>query len=302
MQKIVVIGGGSGIFNVLKGLKFFEDVEVTVLVSVADDGGSSGLLRDEYGFLPAGDVRKSLVALSNTPKIMRDLFNYRFKEGSVSGHSFGNLFLTALNDVAGSFEQAIATAGKILNVRGKVYPISLNNFRLCAELSDGSIVKGETNIDVPKHDPTLKIKKLFLDSEANIFSKARRAILNADKIVIGPGDLYTSLVPNLLVKGVVNSITDSSAKKIYVCNLMTKYGETDGFKVGDFLQVLSEYVSFDYILINKVKFYEKVLEKYSKEKAFPVEIDVEGVLGEFAEIGEIIRHHPYNTAKVIVDL
>lgn len=306
MQKIVVIGGGSGIFNVLRGLRDTKNVKITALVSVADDGGSTGLLRDEYGFLPPGDIRKCLIALSRSPKILRDLFNYRFnKKGSVSGHSFGNLFLTALRDLTCSDERAISLAGQLLDVKGRVYPISLDKFKLCAELDNGEIVKGEKNIDIPKHDTKNKIVNVFLDRKAEIYSKAKKAILEADKIVVGPGDLYTSLVPNFLVCGVGNALKKSKAKKIFFVNLFTKDGESNGFKVGDFVKVMEKYssIKFDSIFVHNLEFDSEVKKRYALDKSYVVENDLDNViLGDFAEGRNVIRHSPKKVARAIYRL
>src|SRR3989338_10208038 len=237
-KKIVVIGGGTGTFTVLSGLKKYP-VELTAIVSMADDGGSTGVLRDEFGMLPAGDIRRALVALSSYPeKFLTDLFTYRFRDSEVDGHNFGNLILVALERVTGSFEHAVAAASRLLDVRGRVLPVTFSDVRLYAELENGEIIKGETNIDIPKHDGRLLIRRVWLQPKGRANPKALNAIMNADMIIIGPGYLFTSIIPNFLVSGIQNALWKSKAKKVYVANLMTKYGETNGFSGADFLAVL----------------------------------------------------------------
>ena len=222
VKKIVTIGGGAGSFTVLKGLKKYP-IAITAIVTTFDSGGSSGLLRDEFGILPPGDVRRCLVALSEEEKILRRLFMFRFeKKSSLQGHSFGNLFLTALSSIFKDDNLAIEKAGELLNINGKVLPVSLSKSHLCATLEDGTIIEGETNIDIPKHDSESKIKKIFLEPKAKLNSKARKAIMEADIIVVGPGDLYTSIIPNFLVGGMLEAMKKTKAKKIYIANLMTK--------------------------------------------------------------------------------
>ncbi|MBT7903681.1 YvcK family protein [Candidatus Woesearchaeota archaeon] len=314
MKKIVVIGGGSGIFNLLRGLKK-KECKVTAIVSMMDSGGSTGVLRDEYGILPPGDVRKCLVALSESSELMKDLFQYRFPVGGLKGHSFGNLFLTALTQLTGSEEQAILEAGRVLKIKGLVIPVTLDKCNLCAELENGAVVKGETNIDVPKHDPNLKIDKMFLEPGANAHYGAIKAIEYADLVVIGPGDLYSSLVPNLLVKGISDALQKSSATKIYVCNLMTKHGESTGFCASDFLRVVKLHsgVRFDHVICNdfsQVILPRETLDKYAKEKAYPVVVDFEKL--KFNGINiisknllsnlKLLRHDPKKISDLIYSL
>jgi uncharacterized cofD-like protein len=235
---------------------------------MADDGGSSGVLRDEYGVLPPGDIRRALVALSRSDKALRDLFGYRFRSGSLSGHSFGNIFLSTLEKTTGSFSMAVKKAHEVLNVQGMVIPVTLARTRLFAELENGEIIKGETNIDIPKHDPRLKIKKVSLMPPAKANPDAIETIKEADFIIIGPGDLYTSIVPNLLVEGISEAIKKSKAKKAYIVNLMTKYGETNGFDAGDFVGVIEGHLGknvVDYFVMNKKEPAEDLLEFYKKK-------------------------------------
>jgi uncharacterized cofD-like protein len=310
--KIVVIGGGTGVFTVLSGLKNYP-VELAAVISMADDGGSTGVLREEFGILPPGDVRRVLVAMSHSDdRLLSDLFNYRFAEGGLKGHAFGNIMLTALERITGSFEEAVSEAARLLGVRGNVLPVTFDNVRLCAELENGSVIRGETNIDIPKHDGRLKIKNLFLKPEAKINPRARAAILEADMIVIGPGDLYTSILPNLIVKGVAEAISESKARKVYVVNLMTKWGETNGFKAADFIAAVEKYLgkgTLDYTLINtkrpspeRLKYYEKESAEFVEPGEFLRLKKPIPVLGDFLRRRGFIRHDPERLAKVLVSL
>lgn len=309
----MVIGGGTGVFSALSGLKhYFTDL--TAVVTMADDGGSTGMLREEFGILPPGDIRRALLALSRSEnQTLRDLWSYRFKEGSgLHGHSFGNLMLTALERITGSFEGAIAEASKILECEGGAVPVTLNQPKLFAELENGQTIAGETNIDIPAHDGNLKIKRVWLSPVAKINPALRRVLLAADAIVIGPGDLYTSIVPNLLVSGVPEIIKKSKAKKIYVVNLMTKFGETNGFRAKDFVEAIERYLGkgvLDYVLVNTKRPERERLKKYAMEKAAFVEFDEmpvnEGVVPICADLLRprgFLRHDPEELAKVIVSL
>jgi len=228
MKKIVVIGGGTGSYTVLKGLKVYP-LQISAIVSMFDSGGSTGKLRDNLGVLPPGDLRRCLIALADDDKenILRDLFSFRF-EGGVGNHSLGNLIITASEKNYGSLSAGIKKIGQLLNMRGKVIPVSLENSHLRAELKDGSIINGENNIDVPTNERS-PINKISLNPSVIINEEAKVAILEADLVVIGPGDLYTSLIPNLLVDGVVEALQKTNARLVYICNLMTKKGETDGY-------------------------------------------------------------------------
>lgn len=316
-KHIVVIGGGTGTYTVLSGLKKYP-VMLSAIISMADDGGSTGLLREEFGMLPAGDVRCALVALSSLEnEFLAKLFTYRFKEGGINGHSFGNLILTALERTTGSFENAIEKAAELLKVeKGNVIPVTLSDVRLFAELEDGSIIKGETNIDIPKHDGTLKISRVWLEPKARANIKAVRAIKRADLIVIGPGDLYTSIIPNLLVAGVQKALLETKARKVYVMNLMTKFGETHGFVAQDFLHTLEAYLEpnfFDGVIINTAKPQESILRTYRKEQAFLVDNYFERIKPGYRRAfklikaplvrpGALIRHDIKNLAETIYKL
>ena len=312
-RKVVVIGGGTGVFSVLSGLKHYFG-NLSAIVTMADDGGSTGILREEFGILPPGDIRRALLALSTSPnKILPELFSYRFKEGSgLHGHNFGNLLLTALERITGSFEEAIQRAGELLQVRGRVVPVTLSRPRLFAELESGEIIEGETNIDIPSHDGNLKIKKTWLNPPSKINPRARTEILSADAIVIGPGDLYTSIVPNLLVRGLPEALRRSKGKKIYVTNLMTKFGETNGFSAGRFIEVVQEYLGagvLDYALVNTKRPPKSRLKKYAMERSVFVEFDDVPLKNKplpiFADLLRpkgFLRHDPEKLAKLIVSL
>ena len=266
-KNIVVIGGGTGTFTVLSGLKKYPH-NLTAIVSMADDGGSTGRLRDELGVLPPGDIRQCLVALSEADLILRDLFNYRFENGCLEGHSFGNLFISAFEKITGDLDKALEEVGNVLKIKGKVLPVTLDNVRLKAELENNKKVEGEREINKSWLISKLGIKKLFLNPSAKANPKAVKAILEADVIVVGPGNIYCSIVPNFLVKGIPEAIRKSKALKIYNCNLMTKHGHTDGFKVSDFVNKVEEYLGnkvFDYSVYNTKKPSVAFLRKYSHE-------------------------------------
>ncbi len=310
MKHIVVIGGGTGVFTVLSGLKKYP-YELTAILTMADNGGSSGVLREEFGILPPGDIRRALVALSPSSSVLAKLFTYRFKDGEgLKGHSFGNLFLTALERITGDFSKAISEAAKILSIKGKILPVTLDKTRLFAKLENNYLVVGETNIDIPKHDPRLSIKEIFLNPPAKANKEAIKAIKEADFIIIGPGDLYSSILPNFLVKGIKEAIVKSKAKKIYVLNIMTKNGETNNFKASDFVKILEKYLGkgvIDYILVNSSKPKARYLNKYLKEKAQVVIFDKKNFRGSKYKViiapllrnSPLLRHDPEKLAKAI---
>jgi uncharacterized cofD-like protein len=260
-QKIVTIGGGTGSFVVLSGLKNYP-IELSAIVSMADNGGSTGILRDELGVLPPGDVRQCLVALSESSETMRELFNYRFSQGRLSGHNFGNLFLSALEKVSGDFGVAVKESSKILRIKGEVIPVTLDDINLEATLANGKKIKGED--DFQKSDlRSLESVKLCPSAKANPL--AIQAIRSADKIVINSGNLYCSIIPNFLVKNLAAEIAKSKAKKIYVSNLMTTNGQTNNFSVQDFVALIEKYLgegTLDYVIYNQEKPNQKVLKKY----------------------------------------
>jgi len=312
-KKVVRIGGGSSGYIILRGLKQFP-LDITAVVNMFDNGGSSGVLRDEFGILPPGDVRRALAALADDTQssILRDLFNFRFKEGSVSGHSFGNLFLAALTEIYGSDIEAIRKASEVLKIKGKVLPVSLDKSNIHAILQDGTEVVGETNIDVPKHDGAVPIKRIFLDPPAHLYEETEESLRDADVIVIGPGDLYTSIISNFLVGGMPKALQESKAKKVVVCNLMTKWGETNGFSSSDMIRELLKYTGlkkFDYVICNTKEPSKKLLDAYARENKFPMRYDdtlgqyaTKVVTGDFYSEADIARHDPEKIARVIAEL
>ena len=246
--RIVAIGGGTGMSTLLRGLKTYTS-NLSAILTVADDGGSSGRLRDEYRVLPPGDFRQCLIALADAEPLMKQLFDHRFKEGSLDGHSFGNLFIMAMADVTGNFEHALRESGKVLAVKGTIVPSTLQDVTLVASIN-GSNVEGESKI--PKQNG--RISQVFLKPDGALVNpEATQAILAAELIVIGPGSLYTSILPNLLVEGMVEAIKASPALKLLVCNLASQMGETDGYGVDDYLHVIQDHVGgnlFDFVLVN----------------------------------------------------
>ena len=320
--KIVVIGGGTGTFVALLGLKKYP-VELTAIVTMMDSGGSSGRLRDELGVLPPGDIRQCLVALAKSSRLLREMFNYRFEEGGLKGHTFGNIFLSTLAKTTGSMKKAIDEVGKILRIHGRVVPVTFDKSDLCVELEDGTIIEGETHIDVvAKKEKRAKIKRAFLKPVIVANPDAINAILTADIILIGPGDLYTSIIPNLLVKEVAAAIKKSKARKIFALNLMTKYGQTTGYKASDHVSNLEKYLGkdvLDIIIVNTKTPKKETLAWYSDYDEHPVKNDLKGAQQEIIEANlikdvvlaktladplkrSIIRHDPEKLAKEVIKL
>src|SRR5580698_4232640 len=307
--KIVAIGGGTGLSTLLRGLKR-RTSNLTAVVTVSDDGGSSGRLQKELGVLPPGDIRNCLVALADDEALVTDLFRYRFTEGEgLSGHSFGNLFLAAMSGITGNFDQAIKESSRVLNVVGRVLPATLGVVRLCAELDDGTILEGESNISNAKHP----IKRVFFDPPAAApLEEVIAAIREADAIVLGPGSLFTSVAPNFLVSRIAREVADAQAVKMYVCNVMTQPGETDGMSAADHVKALltnaGERVC-DYVIVNDQP-PSRLLAAYAQEGQVPVEPDVERIaaLGlepvRAAVIGETetVRHDPDKLAAVVLGI
>ncbi|MBM3198255.1 MAG: YvcK family protein [Chlamydiae bacterium] len=276
-KKIVVIGGGTGNFSVLRGLKNY-DVDISAIVSMADDGGSTGILRDELGVLPPGDVRQCLVALSNSSSMMRSLMNYRFENGGLGGHSFGNLFLSALEKVTGSFEKAVEEVGKILFIKGKVIPVTTHQVRLKMILNNRKMLEGEKEIYLSQ-EIDQGYKSIFLEPYAQANPRAIDEIMNADLVVLGPGGLHTSLIPNLLVEGVCEALQKSANKKVFIVNLMNRRGQTTGFKVSTYVKEISQFLGgdlFDYIIVNNQQPPEPLLAMYAEEG----ELIVNDLIGE----------------------
>jgi uncharacterized cofD-like protein len=281
-KKVVVIGGGTGSFTLLSSFKNYTH-SITALVNMVDDGGSTGILRDELGVLPPGDIRQCLVALSNEPSL-REVFNYRFDRGSLKGHALGNLFLTALEKMSGNFAEGVELASRILNITGSVEPITLTNVRLVANDKTGKEVKGQYEIT----DKELQVDhpKLWLEPEAVANPKALKAIKEADVIIIAPGNLYGSLAPALIVPGIGHALQRSNAKKVYVCNLVTKPGQTDNFTVKDFADEIERFAGghfLDIVLYNTEKPNDDLLRKYAKDGECAVGYNV-----------DILKHARYN--------
>jgi uncharacterized cofD-like protein len=275
--KVVVIGGGTGLSTLLRGIKDYS-ANITAIVTVADDGGSSGRIRREMGMLPPGDIRNCIASLADEEKLLTELFQYRFTAGEgLNGHSFGNLFLTALNDITGSLEGAIDASSKVLAVRGKVLPSTLSDVTLWARFADGKIVEGESNIpemggkiiELGCHPPNPPATPAVI-----------KAIEQAQYIILGPGSLYTSIIPNLLIPEIRDAIAKSSAPKIYVCNIMTQKGETDGYTVSDHIRAIDQVCGgeiFDAVLVQGRSPSEDVLRKYAQKDCHPVYLDREEV-------------------------
>lgn len=272
--KIVAIGGGTGLSMLLKGIKHITN-NITAVVTVGDDGGSSGRLREDLGILPPGDIRNCIAALADDEDLITKLFQYRFKSGEgLEGHSFGNLFLTALCAITGDMVRAVKESSNVLSIRGRVLPATLDDMKLVAEMEDGRIIHGESTIP----EAHGKIKRLFTEpANCKALPDVIQAIRNAELIVLGPGSLYTSVIPNLLVKEIAQEIVKSKAKKIYVCNIMTQPGETDNYKVSDHLKALIQHAGsnkiVDAVLVNDY-LPEKLADKYQKSNSYPVKLDI----------------------------
>ncbi|MEM7769403.1 MAG: gluconeogenesis factor YvcK family protein [Cyanobacteria bacterium P01_E01_bin.6] len=289
--KIVVLGGGTGLSTLLRGLKAYS-ANITAVVTVADDGGSSGRLRREIGVLPPGDIRNCLAALADEEKLITELFQYRFEAGNgLVGHSFGNLFLTAMGKVTGDVEQAIAAISKVLAVRGQVVPATLSDMKLWAELADGRRIEGESQITEAKG----QIVHIGCEpAQPPALPRAIQAIQEADYIIIGPGSLYTSIIPNLLVPEIVEAIANQPVPRIYVCNIMTQMGETEGYTVSDHIKAIDDACGqsiFDAVLIHRKAPSAKALIRYAQEGCHPVLFDRESVLqlGRRTVIANILK-------------
>lgn len=315
-KKIVVVGGGTGNFAVLKGLKNYP-VDLSAVVSMADDGGSTGILRDELGVLPPGDVRQCLVALSDSSRLMRSLMNYRFENGGLGGHSFGNLLLSALEKVTGSFEKAVEEAGKILFIKGKVIPVTTHQVRLKMLLNNRTLLEGEKEIYLSQ-EIDQGYKSIYLEPYPKANPQAIQELHNADLIVIGPGGLHTSMIPNLLVDGVVESLIKSQAKKVFIVNLMNRKGQTTGYRVSHYLNELSSFIGkdlFDYVLVNSQQPDSNLIAAYAEEGDL-VENDLEEerviaapLLGELQKGSSkdlikrnLIRHDPKKLAQELMKI
>jgi len=309
-RRIVVLGGGTGLAALLSGIKKYSS-NITAIVTVTDDGGSSGRLRKEYDTLPPGDIRNCLVALADAGPLMQELFQFRFKgEGEVVGHNFGNLFITALSKITGDFEEAIKQSSKVLAIRGKVLPASIEPVRLIAHLKDGTKVIGETNI-AQAASPISRIELEPADCQP--VQDSIDEISQADAIILGPGSLYTSVIPNILIKPIARALAESKAVKIYVSNVMTQAGETNGFTASQHLKALFDHAGaqlVDYCVINTTPIPKGLLLKYKGEDAHPVKNDIEEIkaLGALPVKGDIlntedyVRHDSEKLAGLVMDL
>lgn len=296
-KKVVVLGGGTGMSVLLQGLKKFP-LDITAIVSVSDDGSSTGKLREEFNTPAVGDIRRVLISLSETEPLVEKLFNYRFKTCSdLDGHTVGNLILTAAKEITGNLSDGIEALSKVFNLKGKVVPLTEDNVVLMAKMEDGSIVEGEHHItESPK-----KIKEVFYKEEPIVTPESIEAIKNSDAIIISMGSVYTSIIPNLITKEIINVIDNSSAKIMYVCNMVTQPGETEGFKVSDHINLLNSYLGkrkIEYVLANDKKIDENILKRYqTTEQKDQVVLDKENLNNVkliednyFTVIDNIVRH------------
>ncbi len=324
--RVVALGGGTGLSTLLKGLKHYvlapnpanSDsagnrfiTDLSAVVTVTDDGGSSGRLRKEFNILPPGDIRNCIVALSQDEALLSRLFQHRFKKGSgLEGHSFGNLFLTALTSITGDFAEAVRLSGEILSTRGHIYPSTVSNVQIEALMEDGRRVRGETKISASKG----RIQELFLvPPDAAPLAETLEAIARADLITIGPGSLFTSLIPNLLVRGLAQAILRSKALKIYVCNLMTQANESLGLTAADHIRALDDHAGgkiFDYALVNRAPLSGQLKAKYALEGAAQIVSDLERieklgvrpVFGDYLEEADVARHATAEIARDLIQL
>ena len=312
-SRVTVIGGGTGSFNLLSGLTAYKDLWVQSIVTMMDSGGDSGRLRDEFGVLPPGDVRRCLVALSEETQLLRDLFSFRFVDPPLENRSFGNLFFLALTKILGSEQQAIEAMGRILKIRGRVIAVTLDHAHLCAELADGTLITGEANIDLPKHDISIPIQRVFLKPQATANPEAVTAILESDFIVFAPGNLFTSTVPNLLVKGISEALQQTQASLIYVINLMTIQGETYGYTASRHVSQIAHYAGRmpDAVLVHQGEVPNELILKYQAEAAVQVKLDLDklhkiGVKivksGNLMCAKSFVRHDPVRTTQALVEL
>lgn len=315
--KVVVIGGGTGLAILLRGLKQFT-TNITAIVTVADDGGGSGKIREDLGMLPPGDIRNCILALAEMEPTMEELFQYRFSEGTLKGQSFGNLFIASMNGISSNFEEAIKKIGEVLAVTGKVYPVTLEDITLYATLKNGMVVKGESNIPVKSLEENSPIDKVFIKpKEAEGLKEATEAIENADIVVLGPGSLYTSIIPNLLVKDIADALEKNTTKKLYISNMMTQPGETDDYTVNHHIDAIFKHcpkLNIDYVIANNGDIMDYAYSKYQQEGANLVKIAEEDresfknkriklIEENLVEIKkDYVRHDAVKLSKIIVGL
>ena len=315
-SNVVVVGGGTGNHTTLTGLRT-QDCNLSAVVAMTDSGGSSGRLREELGHLPPGDLRQCLIALASedpTGNLMRRLFDYRFNSGNgLSGHNFGNLLLTALTEVTGNTITAIEEASRMLGIEGQVLPVTLTRSNLVARLEDGTELSGESAIDLRHDNLNVSIDYVRLDPKAYVYPPVLDAIQQADAIVMGPGDIYTSVLPNLLVEDVAEAINASKAAKIHVCNLMTKPAESAGFKASNFVKLILEYLGtsgpLDYLIVNSTPLPKRLSQRYAADGQYPVELDLDECQKVVRSVlcrpvlaaGVYLRHDPNALAQVIME-
>ncbi|MFL0196062.1 uridine diphosphate-N-acetylglucosamine-binding protein YvcK [Clostridium sp. WILCCON 0269] len=311
--KIVAIGGGTGLSTMLRGLKYYTS-NITAIVTVADDGGGSGDLREDLGMLPPGDIRNCIMALADTEPLMEELLQYRFKDGRLKNQSFGNLFLAAMDGISGNFEEAVHKMSSVLAVTGRVMPVTLDNLVLKAKLQNGTIVSGESNIPQQAINQNTRIDEIFIEPKnARALKEAVDAILEADAVILGPGSLYTSVIPNLLVKDIANAVKKTPAIRLYVSNIMTQPGETDGFSVEDHIATIFKHVGneiMDYVIVNVGKIDVELEGKYKEEESHLVKVDdeivsslgVKVIEGDFISIKNgLIRHNSEKLASILIE-
>lgn len=312
--RIVAIGGGTGLSTMLRGLKKHTD-RLTAIVTVADDGGGSGVLRQELGMPPPGDIRNCLEALANVEPLMSELLHYRFTEGSLKGQSFGNLFLAALNGISGGFDTAVSRMSQVLAITGTVLPVTTSDVQLEAEFENGVRVLGESKIFYCKKRENCRVRRVrLLPEHPPALPEALAAIREADMIVLGPGSLYTSIIPNLLVAGITEAIQDSDALKVYVANVMTQEGESEGYTNADHIRALFQHSApglFSLCLANSAPIPEDVVARYAREGAEPVRWDKEVCAGLGVELVSrpvsvirdgLVRHDPEKLAAALLEL
>lgn len=310
--KIVAIGGGTGLSTMLRGLKYYTS-NITAIVTVSDDGGGSGILREDLGILPPGDIRNCILALSDTEPLMEQLLQYRFKDGRLKNQSFGNLFLAAMDGISSNFEEAVNKMSSVLAVTGKVIPVTTENVVLKAELENGEIVTGESLIPIVSSKGESKINTVFLDPpDAKPLPQAIEAIMEADAVILGPGSLYTSIIPNILIDDIKKSLKSTKALKMYVSNIMTQPGETDGYTVYNHISAINKHAGgkiIDCVVVNDGTLDKELEERYSKEKSYLVKNDedkiksegINIIKGDFVHIKNgHIRHNTENLASIII--
>ena len=312
--KVVVVGGGTGLSTMLRGIKKYTE-NITAIVTVADDGGGSGVLRDDLGMLPPGDIRNCILALAETEPVMERLLSYRFTDGSLAGQSFGNLFLAAMHGISDNFEEAVKKVSDVLKVKGTVLPVTLTDVHINAHLQNGTVIKGECNISKGLKTGDKKIKRIELvPDDAEILPDALDAINDADVVVLGPGSIYTSIIPNLIVKGVSEAICSTKARVIYVCNIMSQPGESDEMTAFDHVQAIINHSCegmIDTCIVNTETIPPELLRNYNLENASEVKVDedkfakagIKLVKGNFISIknGKLVRHDYDKLAKIIFE-